>query len=146
MMQKTICSVLLLISAMSIAQQKVPQTAVPRPGAILSAANQKDTLLCKAWTLSVVDVFGTVNKPSEKQKNDGVTFILDGTAFLTMDGVARTGKWSFDKPQSNVTIDVDGGKEKFRFKILNLTKDQLQYEYQDPELIKTKYTFVPLKK
>jgi hypothetical protein len=145
-MKKSITAVLVLFSIVCHAQQKVPVAPGPKPGPLTLSLTQKDSLICKAWKLTIVDVFGTVNKPGEKQKNDGITLILDGTAFLTMDGVARTGKWSFDKPKANLMIDVDGGKEKFRFRIITLTKDQLLYEYQDPELIKTKYTFEPLKK
>ncbi len=113
---------------------------------LFSFAQQKDSLLCRAWKLSSLEEFSTVNKPDEKQKNDGVTFLLDGTAFLIMEGVTKTGKWSFDKPKTNVTIEIADSKEKYRFKLISLTKDLLLYEYQNPELIRTKYSCLPLKK
>jgi hypothetical protein len=109
-------------------------------------SDEKDALLIKAWKLTSIEVFGTINKPNEKQKSDGVTFMADGLAFLTMEGVVKTGKWSFPKPKTYVTIEIDDTKEKFRFKVITLTKDQLLYEYQDAELIRTKYTCEPLKK
>jgi hypothetical protein len=151
-MKTTILFSLMLIGALSYGQQKKPAPAAAKPAAAPAATSstpasgEKEQQLCKAWKVTIIEVFGTTNAPEGKQANDGVTFINDGTAFLTIDGVAKTGKWSFDKPKANVTIAVDGTTEKFRFKVISLTADEFKYEYQDPELIRTKYTCQPLKK
>jgi hypothetical protein len=139
-MKKLILLLLSLSATLAYAQPKSNSPVATLP---LTA---KDSLLCKAWKTISIEVFGTINTPNEKQAADGVTYMLDGTAFLTMDGVPKTGKWTFDRAKTYATIEIDDTKEKFRFKIITLTKDQLIYEYQDPELIRTKYTCAPLKK
>jgi len=145
-MKKIIILALATFSTIAFAQQKPAAKPAAKPEVAATGATSKEELLCKAWKLVSTEQFSTINKPTEKQKNDGVTYVADGTAFLTIEGVAKTGKWSFDKPKANVTIEVDGGAEKYKFKIINLTKDQFYYEYQDPDLIRTKYTCEPVKK
>jgi len=105
----------------------------------------KDSLLCKAWKMVSYELFSVVNKPEENQKNDGVTFMLDGTAFLTVDGVQKTGTWTSDKVTKWVTLIFDGG-EKYKIQVMELTNNHLLYEYQDKELMRTKFTCEPLKK
>ena len=139
-MKKIVLLILALSATFAYAQPKLNAPAANPP------LTSKDSLLCKAWKTVSIEVFGTINTPNEKQAADGVTYMLDGTAFLTMDGVPKTGKWTFDRSKTYAIIEVDGTKEKFRFKVITLTKDQLFYEYQDPELIRTKYTCAPLKK
>lgn len=139
-MKKVFLMFFALSATLAYAQPKLKSPAASQP------LTFKDSLLCKAWKLDSIEVFGTVNSPNEKQAADGVTYMLDGTAFLIMEGVAKTGKWSFDKPKTYATIEVDDTKEKFRFKVITLTKNKLLYEYQDAELIRTKYNCKPLKK
>lgn len=148
----------ILMNAIVFAQQKqAPAKVAPAPAKTIPAktpavqtatpaASEKDKFLCKAWKTTFIESFGTINPPDEKQKNDGVTFTSDGIAFLTFNGAAKTGKWSFDKPKANVTITIDDSTEKFKFKVLSLTAEEFKYEYQDPDLIRTKYTCAPLKK
>ncbi len=139
-MKKVVAVFAVVCSALMYAQSGAKSAAAIQP------LSGKDSLLCRAWKLDSIEVFGTINRPTEKQAADGVTYMLDGTAFLTMEGVAKTGKWSFDKAKIYATIEVDDTKEKFRFKVITLTKSKLLYEYQDAELIRTKYNCKPLKK
>ena len=97
-----------------------------------------DTSLCKAWHFKSTEQFGVITKATEQQKKDGLTLVKDGTAFYIVDGVTKTGQWSSDKARKNITLQLDT-KEKLSFKILKLTRDELSYEYQSPELIRTKY-------
>lgn len=131
----------LFVTATYFAQEKAPtpkaeykpkQAAAPAP--VL-----RDEALCKAWKLISYERFSVVNTPEENQKQDGVTYMADGTVFLTMDGVTKTGTWSNDKTRVWVNMVFDNG-EKYKFKIVTLTADQFEYIYQDKELMSTKYT------
>lgn len=108
--------------------------------------NTKELLLTKAWSLTKTEEFSVESPAEGKQKDDGVTFVADKTLFLTMQGEQKTGTWLLDKTQANVMVTIDGGKEKYRFKILTLTADEFKFEYQDAEYSKIKWTCVPKKK
>jgi len=159
-MKKILIALILLKSHYANSQQPTQVKTAAKPSPDVNQATQRDTLLCKAWKLVSIEQFSVANKPDEKQKNDGITCVLDGTAFLIQNGETKTGKWQFDKTKTNITLELDNAqpwagqgqqpvgqaKEKYRYKIITLTADQLIYEYQDPELIRIKYSFVPLKK
>ena len=150
-MKKIFIIALAAFASAAYAQQKpaakpAQKQAQPAVAATPAVQSDKEKLLIKAWKVVSIEQFGVASKPTDKQKSDGVTFMADGLAFLTIDGVAKTGKWTLDKGKTYVTIQVDDSTEKFRFKIMNLTADQFFYEYQDPELVRIKYTCEPLKK
>ena len=117
-------------------------SAVPAVPARLTA---KDTALCKAWKVSEIERFKVLNKPEGAEKDDGATFVLDGTAFLTMEGMQKTGTWTTDKTKKWISLNFDNG-EKIRLQLFTLTNDELLFEYQDKELVRTKYHCVPLNK
>ena len=139
-MKKFVLAFCTLVFVTSLFSQKPAIVKVKPP---LTA---KDSLLCKAWKATSVERFGVISVPDATQKNDGVTFVLDGTAFITIEGVIKTGTWVTDKPKAYVIITVPGDKWSHRLKILNLTKDEFLFEYQDAELMRTKYTCKPIKK
>lgn len=136
----------LIVLTVSVAQEKAPTPkAKPTKQAAVPAAALHDEAFCKAWKMVNYERFSVVNLPAENEKKDGVTFVADGTVFLTIEGVAKTGTWSNDKTRTWVNMLFDNG-EKFKFKVVTLTADQFIYTYQDPELMSTKYTCEPLKK
>ncbi len=138
-------SILLLLTVFTLQSAFYAQTktaTTPKP-IVLTA---KDSMICKEWKVTGIEEFGVVSNPNEKQKNDGFSFLLDGTAFLTMDGVNKTGTWATDKAKTVISVKVEGDVWVHRFKIFSLTKDQLNVEFQSVELVRTKYNCQPKKK
>ncbi|MCC6690731.1 MAG: lipocalin family protein [Bacteroidia bacterium] len=138
----------LLLSSVVLAQDKPSAKSgqpkqTSKPNAVVMTA--KDTLLCKAWKPISIERFHVANKPEGTEKDDGVTFVLEGTVFLTMEGVQKTGTWITDKSKKWITLTFEGGTQ-YRFQIFNLTPTEFYYEYQDAELVRTKYKCEPAKK
>lgn len=130
---------LALLVASSFAQSKPQVNSAKSTPFPLTA---KDSLLCKAWKLKSVEEFSVKNEPNEKQKNDGVTFMLDRTAFVTIEGNTKTGTWSTDAAKTRIMVNVDGEvKETIKLKIEKLEKEELILKYQDPELITSIYIY-----
>jgi hypothetical protein len=151
-MKKQLATLLatLFLTTLIFAQQKSETKPAAKPAnskqpAAPAPLTDKDTLLCKAWKASEIERFKVLNKPEEKEKNDGATFMLDGTAFLTMDGVQRTGTWTTDKTKKWISLIFDNG-DKVKLQIFTLSDNELVYEFQDKELVRTKYHCVQLKK
>ena len=129
------------------AQSKPPatKTAASQPP-IKATLTAKDSMICKEWKVTGIEEFSVSNSPNEAQKNDGFSFLLDGTAFLTMEGVNKTGTWTTDKAKTVITVKVEGDTWAHRFKIIELTKTKLFVEFQSVELVRTKYICEPKKK
>ena len=128
------------------AQTKTTATTKTTTTPVKAALTAKDSILCKEWKVISIEEFSVSNPPNEMRKNDGFSFLLDGTAFLTIDGVNKTGTWTADKAKTVIVVKVDGDTWVHRFKIFELTKDKLFVEFQTVELVRTKYTCEPKKK
>jgi hypothetical protein len=121
------------------ATKKVP----PSGGTSLSADQSK--MLCKAWKLDTVSVYGVDSKPKAKEANDGITPMADGTIFVTQEGVATTGKWTYVAGRINVVADNPANKVSFKVISLADSRLVLEYQYPAPDLSKVKYTYSPKK-
>lgn len=109
-----------------------------------SISAEKSKMLCKAWVLDSVEQFGVVQKASAKEKSDAVTFMSDGTFFITSEGVATTGKWTGNAtPYVNTVTGTP--EDKKMYKLITLSDDKLVLEYQTPDLIRIHYTYSPKK-
>lgn len=119
--------------------KKVP----PQGGTSLSAEQSK--MLCKAWKLDTVFVFGVGNKPNSKEAKDGITLIEDGSLFLTQEGVASTGKWAYTGGRINTATQKPD--DKISFKVISLADSRmvLEYQYPAPDLSRVKYIYSPKK-
>ena len=121
-----------------------PQT----PGGSLATDKQK--MLIKAWVIDTVGNFGVFSVASAKEKNDGITFIADGSLFLTQEGAAITGTWKYAGGRIMVdTKNPDDAKgyygNKINFKMLSLADSRLVLEFQTPDLIRIQYIYKPKK-
>lgn len=137
-------SVCLFLALGSFAQQKpVAKTTHAKP----AMAPEKLKMLCKAWKLDSVETFGVAKPANAIEKNDVVTFMPDSTLFLTMEGVASTGKWmrGWSDKIINTVITATGTniEAKKMFTIMKLTDTYLELEYQNQDLIRTHYFYVP---
>lgn len=106
---------------------------------------EKSQMLCKAWKLDSISEYGVDNKASGKQVNDGVTFTADGNFFITLDGVASSGTWTYSGGRINtVTKSPDNT---YSFKILGLSGTCLilDFQYPAPDLSRAKFTYSPKK-
>jgi hypothetical protein len=129
----------LTVSALA---QNSSNKKAPPVGASSFSANQSK-MLCKAWKLDSTSAFSVTDKPSDKEVNDGVTFVADGNCFLTQEGVASTGIWAYAGGRINVAIKTLASK--ISFKLISLTDTKLVVEYQSPDLIRTEYIYSPKK-
>ncbi len=121
------------------ATKKVP----PSGGTSLSADQSK--MLCKAWKLDTVSVYGVDSRPKAKEANDGITPVADGSIFLTQEGVASTGKWTYAGGRINVVAENPANKGSFKVISLTDTRMVLEYQYPAPDYSKVKYTYSPKK-
>jgi Lipocalin-like domain len=113
-------------------------------GSTLAADRSK--MLCKAWQLDTISEFGVDNKVTAKEASDGVTFVADGSFFITQEGVASTGTWTYSAGRINThTTNTDVPDNKMSFKIISLADNRLVLEYQSPDLSKSQYTYSPKK-
>jgi hypothetical protein len=111
-------------------------------GSTISA--EKSALLCKAWKLDSVEQFGVAQAASAKEKTDIITFMADGTFFITSEGVAGTGTWKGNAvPYINTSVGTPEIKK--MYKVLSLADSRLVIEYQTEDLIRIKYTYSPKK-
>lgn len=117
------------------------QTSTTPPAFVMTA---KDSALAKAWKVKMYERFGIESTPAGKEANDGITLMLDQTAFVTLDGEAKTGTWVTDKAKTTITFTSDT-KEVMKFRITKYESEQIVMKYQDKELITTVYILVPKK-
>lgn len=100
-------------------------------------------MLCKAWVIDTISEFGVDSKPTAKQAGDGITLVADGSLFITMEGVASTGKWTYAGGRINtVTTSPDNKRS---LKIISLADNRMVLEYQTPDLIRIQYVYKPKK-
>jgi hypothetical protein len=129
--------------AMPVFAQNTTHTKKASAGSSLSP--EKSQMLCKAWKLDSISEYGVDNKASGKQANDGVTFVTDGSFFLTLDGVASTGTWTYAGGRINtVTKNPDNT---YSFKLTGLSDNCLilDFQYPAPDLSRAKFTYSPKK-
>ena len=141
-MKKIIIALSIVFANVCVFAQTKPAAKPAQPFVL----NAKDSMLCKAWKVKVIERFNTKSEPSGTEKNDGLTFVLDQTSFVTIDGKTSTGKWVTDKAKTLITVTNDETKEIMKFRIKSLQSEELIVHYQDKELMTTVYTFVPSKK
>jgi hypothetical protein len=140
MKKNLILSLCLIVSIGAFAQQKKTTTkTVAHSKPTMSPERLK--MLCKPWKLDTVENFGVPKAATAKQQNDGVTFMVDSTLFLTMDGVAKTGKWSVGWSPKIINTVTGDTKDKMMFTIMSLSDNYMELEYQTPDLIRTHYYY-----
>lgn len=134
----------LIACTVAYAQQK-PAAKTGTTNTTATAGAAKDSILCKPWKLTAVEEFAVKSSPTEAQKNDAATFMLESKiAFVTLNGKQVTGTWELDKGKTWLTVTEDGTSNKWKYRIMKLAKDELVLEYQNPEdLIRTLYYFEP---
>ena len=143
-MKKIIVSALcLLFTAQAFSQTgKSAQHKTAQTGPVLSA--QKSAMLCKAWKLDSVEQFAVTLKANAKEANDGITFMADGTFFITSEGAATNGTWKGNgAPYINTTTGTPEVKK--MYKLISLSDSRLVIEYQTEDLIRIQYTYSPKK-
>jgi len=126
-----------------LAQNATHTKKAPSAGTTLSPERSK--MLCKAWQLDTISEFGVANKAKGKEANDGITFVADGSLFITQEGHASTGTWTYAAARINtVTTNPDN---KLSFQILGLADSLmvLEYQYPAPDLTRVQYTYSPKK-
>jgi hypothetical protein len=129
--------------AIPVFAQNTTKTKKAPAGSSLSP--EKSQMLCKPWKLDSISEYGVDTKASGKQVNDGVTFVADGSFFLTLDGVASTGTWTYAGGRINtVTKNPDNT---YSFKILGLSDNclMLDFQYPAPDLSRAKFIYSPKK-
>lgn len=133
----------LLMAAPSFAQKTQGKAAPHKAAATPGLSPEKSKMLCKAWKLDSTEQFGVGHKPNAKEANDGVTFMADGTYFITSEGTAANGTW---KSNGTYIYTSTGTPEtKMMYKLMSLSDDKLEIEYQTPDLIRVHYFYVPKK-
>lgn len=105
-----------------------------------------DSNICTNWRIDAVEEFSVKGKPDETRQKDAALFSHDKTAVITLSGKTVKGTWLPEKNKNYVNVTSEDGKEKLRLKLITLTKDELVFEHQNPDLIRTIYYFVPNKK
>lgn len=109
-------------------------------------APERSKMLCKPWQLDTTSEYGVDTKAAGKEANDGITFVADGSFFITQEGVASTGTWTYSGGRINtVTTNPDN---KLSFRIMSLADNRMVLEYQipAPDLSRIQYTYSPKKK
>jgi len=142
-MKKIIVPALCLLFAAQAFSQTAKTTAhkTTQTGATMSAA--KSAMLCKAWKLDSVEQFGVGQKANAKEANDGITFMADGTFFITIEGTASNGTW---KGNGAPFINIGGISTITKpYKLISLSDSKLKLEYQTEDLIRIEYTYSPKK-
>jgi len=131
------------ISIPAFSQKIATGKKTPAAEATLSAERSK--MLCKPWQLDTVSEFGVDSKAKGKEANDGITFIADGSFFITQEGAASTGIWSYTGGRINAL--TKNPEQKLSFKIVALadTRLVLEYQFPAPDLRKIRYGYSPKK-
>src|SRR5579885_2158388 len=146
-MKKVLIAACVLFSTAVFAQQKKTSTTKTTVRKGPSFSPEKMKMLCQPWKLDTVETFGVVKPANAKEQNDGITMMADSTLFLTMEGKVSTGKWMPGTwgPQYIHTTVINVTKP-IMFKIIKLSDNYMQLEYQDEELTKTEYYYSVKKK
>jgi hypothetical protein len=107
----------------------------------LGLSAEKSKMLCKAWKLDSVEQFGVGQKANAKEANDGITFMADGTFFITTEGAPSNGTW---KGNGAPYIYIAGIPAITKpYKLISLSDGKLKLEYQTEDLIRILYTYSP---
>lgn len=128
---------------MPVFAQNTTHTKKTPSGSSLSP--ERSQMLCKAWKLDSISEYGVDNKASGKQANDAITFVADGSFFLTLDGVASTGTWTYVSGRiDTVTKNPDNT---YSFKMVGLSDNCLilDFQYPAPDLTRARFTYSPKK-
>ncbi|MEO6884026.1 MAG: lipocalin family protein [Bacteroidia bacterium] len=121
-------------------------TAFGQTTAVKDELTVKEKMLCKTWTMVSSEQFGVAEQATAAEKKDGISFSENRTVTLTREGKTEQGTWKTNKNQTYIYISIDNSKDKILFKLISVSENELVYEYQDPELIRTAYTFAASKK
>jgi hypothetical protein len=142
MKKVVVLSFSLLFALPIIAQNAQGSKAVHKTSTGATVSPEKSKMLCKAWKLDSVEEFGVVHAANAKQKADGVTYMADGTFFITMDGEAATGKWT-GNGNPYVYASTGTPEVKKMYKIISLSDNKFVMEYQTEDLIRIHYIYSP---
>jgi hypothetical protein len=125
------------------AQNTTTHTKKASSGSSLSL--EKSQMLCKAWKLDSISEYGVDSKAAGKRANDGITFVADGSFFITLDGVASTGSWTYSG--GRITAVVKNPDNTYIFKLTGVSDNCLilDFQYPAPDLSRAKFTYSPKK-
>ncbi len=98
--------------------------------------NQK---LSKEWTINQYEQFSVLEEPTEEQKKDKLVFKSDMTCTIIENGTSYSGKWTIDKTRKYIMCTLKEGTVKRTYKIISVNDKDAIFEYQTPDLIRTKY-------
>jgi hypothetical protein len=111
-------------------------------GKAQTASDSLKSKLSKKWSLSAVEEFGVEYPPSETQKNDEIELKKDQTCTVVENGKKYTGTWSLDKSRTYIICNLNSGSIKRQYKIISVKDEEAVFEYQSPDLVRTKYKFL----
>jgi hypothetical protein len=139
-------SVACSISALQIFAQQ-PAKLVHKTAQTATLSPEKSKMLCIAWKLDSVEMFGVVHPPNSKEKSDAITFISDGTYFITSEGISASGTWLCNGSAYINTVSkqatAGAAETKMMYKIISLSANKFVFDYQTPDLITVRYTYIP---
>ncbi|MBX9851971.1 MAG: hypothetical protein K2X86_09455 [Cytophagaceae bacterium] len=107
--------------------------------AYTQSADSLKQKLSKEWKLKKYEQFGLIDDPIEEQKNDKIILKNDLTCTIVENGKTYTGAWSIDKTNVYVMCKLNNGAVKRQYKIISVKEKEAIFEYQSPDLIRTKY-------
>ncbi len=137
---------LMLIAAICILAA-MPSAAQPswRVSHGINLTPEKTKIICKSWKLDSTEMFDVPHASNGKESGDGVTFNTDGSFSITKEGVAANGTWKAAGVYINTTSKTAGAASdtKMMFKAISIAADKLVLDYQTPDLITVRYTYLP---
>lgn len=105
-------------------------------------AQATDTLkqkLSKEWIINHYEQFSVLEDPTDEQINDKLVFKADMTCSIKENGTSYSGKWTIDKTRKYIVCILEEGAIKKNYKIISVNDKTAIFEYQTPDLIRTKY-------
>lgn len=99
------------------------------------------------WKVKSYELFAVTYPPDTTVMFNGtMIFGGDGKFSVTnMGNKTRTGTWSADAKSTWITLTYDDNKEVVKLKVISCLSNEVVIQYQDKELMKTKFLLVPNK-
>ncbi len=131
----------ILVIMVSLSGRAQPSWRVSH-GVNLTADKVK--MLCKTWKLDSVEMFDVAHTANAKEKGDCVTFNTDGSFLITTEGVSGSGTWKAAGVYLNTVSKSSGAttETKMLFKAISIEANKLVLDYQTPDLITVRYTYL----
>ena len=95
--------------------------------------------LTQKWVLAELEEFGDKWSPGEENKDDFVELNADGTYLMILYGEEKSGTFI----HKGSALHFTNNEEKFFWKLISVSANELLVEYQQPSLIRTKLFFKP---